>query len=48
MERIPKVPKEEFDAVLSKLLKSGPLPLSEIPRKREQKPKAGRKKKRGR
>lgn len=48
MDRIPKVPKEEFDAVLSKLLKSGPLPMAEIPRKREQKAKAGRKKKRSR
>jgi len=47
---IPKVPKNEFDAVLGALLKAPPLPLADIPRTREPKPKPKRptaKKKRG-
>lgn len=34
---IPKVPKAQFDAVLSKLLSAPPLPLSDIRKKRRRK-----------
>lgn len=37
-----KVSKATFDAALGKLLKAGPLPLSEIPKKRKAKKKATR------
>ncbi|HWQ52255.1 MAG TPA: hypothetical protein VN442_01135 [Bryobacteraceae bacterium] len=41
-----KVPKEQFEAVIRKLLGTPPMPMAEIPRKRE--PKAQRRpKKRG-
>jgi hypothetical protein len=40
---IPKVPKTQFDAVLRSLLNAAPMPMADIPRKREPKqPKAGR------
>jgi hypothetical protein len=35
MVKIPKVPKAQFDAVLSKLLSTAPMPLSEISPKRK-------------
>jgi hypothetical protein len=31
----PKVPKAQFDAVLRSLLKAAPMPMADIPRKRE-------------
>jgi hypothetical protein len=37
---IPKVPKDRFEAVIKALLKAPPMPLSDIPRKRERKAKA--------
>jgi hypothetical protein len=44
-----KVPKDQFEAVIKALLKAPPMPLSDIPRKREPKaqPKRDGKKKRG-
>ena len=37
---IPKVPKTQFDAVLRSLLSAAPMPMADIPRKRERKAKA--------
>jgi hypothetical protein len=34
---IPKVPREQFEAVIKSLLNTPPLPLADIPRKREPK-----------
>jgi hypothetical protein len=35
---IPKVPKDQFEAVIKALLNTPPMPMSDIPRKREPKP----------
>jgi len=35
----PKVPQAEFEAVIRALLNTPPMPMSDIPRKREPKPK---------
>jgi hypothetical protein len=35
MAKIPKVPKTEFEAVIKRLLKASPHPLSAIPKKRK-------------
>ena len=37
MVDIPKVPKTQFDAVLRSLLSAAPMPMADIPRKREPK-----------
>lgn len=43
MDQIPKVPKSQFDAVLSKLLSAPPLRLADIsPKSKVRKPKAKR------
>jgi len=43
VSNIPKVRKEQFEAVILALLKTPPMPMAEIPRKRELKhPKAKR------
>jgi hypothetical protein len=44
---IPKVPKDQFEAVIRSLLNAPPMPMSDIPRKREPKPPVKRAKKRG-
>jgi hypothetical protein len=40
---IPKVPKDQFEAVIRSLLNAPPMPMAEIPRKRELKAPAKRK-----
>jgi hypothetical protein len=35
---IPKVPRAEFEAVIKSLLNTPPMPMSDIPKKREPKP----------
>ena len=42
-----KVPKEEFEAVIKALLNTPPMPMTDIPRKREPKAKKRTTKKRG-
>lgn len=37
MPDIPKVPKDQFEAVIRSLLNAPPMPMSDIPRKREPK-----------
>jgi hypothetical protein len=37
LEPVPKVPKTQFEAVIRALLKTPPMPMAEIPRKREAK-----------
>ena len=39
VDTIPKVPKRQFDAILSKLLNTPPLPLAAIGKKRDRKTK---------
>jgi hypothetical protein len=45
---IPKVPEDQFKAVVSALLNTPPMPMDEIPRKRVPKAKAKRKTKKRR
>jgi hypothetical protein len=47
MANIPKVPEDEFKAVIRALLNTPPMPMADIPRKREPKPAARKAKKRG-
>jgi hypothetical protein len=44
---IPKVPEDQFKAVIRALLNTPPMPLADIPRKREAKPKNPKPKKGG-
>ena len=44
---IPKVPRAEFEAVIKALLNAPPMPMSDIQRTREPKPKRAAKKKHG-
>jgi hypothetical protein len=44
---IPKVPKDQFEAVIRSLLNAPPMPMADISRKREPKAKKPKAKKRG-